>query len=363
MSLSYFEYHQRQMAMKDFGEEGQKRLSASHLLIIGMGGLGHPAVTALALTGIGKITIVDHDIVDGSNLHRQFLFSMEDIGLPKAQVVQREILKKNNFIEIKAIDQKFNFKNGLKLINDVDLVLDCTDNFESKFLIHDLCQIKKKKLIQASIHQEEGHIFYFDFLEEGPCMRCLYPEIVENDCVKNCAMAGVFSYVPMILGNIQGAFAVQSLLSQLKNRSGEQWIFNAKQFESFSLQITKNDNCPFCLGKISLDTLSSFYQNPFFIDCEEANTNSSQYVWVDIRSEEEIKNDKRGKLSDRDIVYLYQEKDLLNHLKQDQIYLFFCESGIRSKKLLSQLLEKNLNNVRGLKYGLKEFSKKIKSMI
>lgn len=351
MTISYNEYYKREISVKDFGSQGLALLKSSHVVIIGAGGLGHPAITALALTGVGKLTIVDHDVVDSTNLHRQFLFSLSDIGLFKSDVCSREILKKNLFVDIKSVPTRFSLKNGLSIIEGADLVLDCSDNFETKFLIHDLCQLKKKKLVQGSIHQHEGHLFYFDFLT-GPCFRCLYPEAIDNNCVQNCAEAGVLSYVPMIFGNFQASLAVQILLGKMNRNSGQQWIFNTTNFDSYYVSIKKKSDCLFCQGQLTENQVKQLHIRQHLITPEEVVPLASQYVWVDIRTREEININPFNALAGIETVNLFENDDLLRNLPNDRQYLFFCESGVRSTRLVNLLLKQNKTNIVGLISGI-----------
>ncbi|HSI71533.1 MAG TPA: ThiF family adenylyltransferase, partial [Fimbriimonas sp.] len=173
-------------------EVDQKRVSQASVLVVGAGGLGCPAILYLAAAGVGRLGIVDGDFVEPSNLHRQPLYRASDVGRPKARLAAERARSLNPFIEVEAISERLSARNA-HLIEPYDIVLDCTDNFATKFLLNDLCVIQGKPLVVVSIHKFEGQLLVV--MPGGPCLRCLWPEAPVDGCVGTCADDGVLGYV------------------------------------------------------------------------------------------------------------------------------------------------------------------------
>ncbi len=203
-------YH-RQTILSQIGEAGQKKLLDSKILIIGAGGLGHPAAQYLAAAGVGRIHIVDGDQVQITNLHRQVLFSESDLGKNKAEILAGKIKGSNPGLQVSHLPFDLDKTKALDLIANFDLVLDCTDNFESKFLISDVCALYDKPMVYGAISQFEGQVGVF-WASKGACYRCMHPELPKSR-IQNCAEAGVVGPVVGILGCMQALEAIKILVS------------------------------------------------------------------------------------------------------------------------------------------------------
>ena len=206
-------FYNRQLNLKEVGKSGQLKLKNSRVLIVGAGGLGHPSAMYLAAAGIGALGILDFDKIEASNLNRQIAFKEKDIGSLKASVLTKSLKEQNPFIEITALCKRIDASNIERILSSYDIVLDCTDNLETKFLLHDFCWLLKKDLFQASIYQYEGQIqsFYYQNNSDLGCLRCLW-ENIPKEKMKNCQEAGIIGSVAGVLGTLQANETIKSIL-------------------------------------------------------------------------------------------------------------------------------------------------------
>jgi molybdopterin/thiamine biosynthesis adenylyltransferase len=241
----------RQIILPEIGQEGQERLRQASVLCIGAGGLGAPVLLYLAAAGIGRIGIVDDDVVDITNLQRQVLFREQDKGELKTQAAKHALMALNSDISIVDFTERFCAANAENLFDSFDIVIDGTDNFASKFLINDACVKFSKPLIYASILGFEAQVSVFSALH-GPCYRCLYPA-PPSDHIPNCAEAGVMGALAGIAGSVQALEAIKILLGYdwcvakgLQSLLGRLWMLDARTMESRVLALSKNPSCPVC---------------------------------------------------------------------------------------------------------------------
>jgi molybdopterin/thiamine biosynthesis adenylyltransferase len=233
--------YSKQIILKQVGILGQKKISLSKVLIVGMGGLGCPVTLYLSNLGIENIGIVDHDKVDFSNLNRQILFSTKDIG--KLKVVQaKKILKKiNKKIKIDIYKKKIVKKNIQNIISKYDIICDCSDNFTTRYLLNDFCLNNKKILISAAISKFEAHIFNFNFSKNVPCYRCFMPELPEEE--NKCDTEGILPTVAGIAGTLQANEVVKTILNKKNELVGKMIVFNTLNLNFRKIELTKNPNC------------------------------------------------------------------------------------------------------------------------
>ncbi len=207
--------YSRQTKLSSFGFAGQENIKSSSALIIGAGGIGCPALQYLAAAGIGTLGIIDNDRVDISNLHRQILFGDADIGQRKVYVAKEKLSKINPHVMVNAIPERFDLTNALNLVSQYDLILDCSDNFETRYLVNDACVIAKKPFIFGAIFGFEGQVAVFNLENQdgqlGPTYRCLFPKPPSVDAIPNCAELGVVGVVPGVIGTLMAAEAIKIL--------------------------------------------------------------------------------------------------------------------------------------------------------
>ena len=220
------EQYRRHLSLQDFGLESQIKLKNSSVLVIGAGGLGCPVLQYLVAAGVGKIGIVDNDVIESSNLQRQILFDHDDIGSPKAKVAAAKLTRLNPFIKINPIIERLKKENAEFLFCGYDLIVDGTDNFSSRYLINDACILFEKPLIHGSIHLFEGMVSVFNF-QGGPTYRCLFPEQPDSSSIPSCAEAGVLGVLPGIIGCMQAMEAIKVITGRGQPLSGKVLSYNS----------------------------------------------------------------------------------------------------------------------------------------
>jgi|TARA_B110000914_G_scaffold134083_1_gene117217 molybdopterin/thiamine biosynthesis adenylyltransferase len=247
MSNKDFLRYSKQIILKQVGILGQKKISSTKVLIVGMGGLGCPVSLYLSNLGISSIGIADHDKVDFSNLNRQILFNTKDVG--KFKVIQaKKILQKiSKKIKINAYKEKIEKINIKNILYKYDIICDCSDNFSTRYLLNDFCLKNKKILISAAISKFEAHIFNFNFSKNIPCYRCFMPEIprIENKCDSE----GILPTVAGIAGTLQANEVVKTILNQKNELVGKMIVFNTLNLNFRKIKLTKNTSCTLACKK------------------------------------------------------------------------------------------------------------------
>jgi molybdopterin/thiamine biosynthesis adenylyltransferase len=243
MKISSKEYQKfsKQIILKKIGVIGQQKLKSAKILVLGMGGLGCPLSIYLASLGIGTIGIVDNDKVELSNLNRQIIYNINDIGKYKVDVAKKKIKLLNKNIIIKSYKVRVNKNNIEKLIKNFDIVCDGTDNFKTRLLVNDHALKQKKILISAAVSGFDGHIFKFNFKKKTPCYRCFLPEIPEQN--NNCESEGVIPTITGIMGTLQANEVVNSILNFNSNMEKKMIVFNSIKMNFRSIHLSINKNC------------------------------------------------------------------------------------------------------------------------
>ncbi len=240
-------YH-RHIIIPEFGIEGQQKLKAARVLVVGTGGLGSPLLLYLAAAGVGTLGIVDFDVVEDSNLHRQVLFTQQDLGMPKVEAAKKRLLALNPHIEVVTYNTRLTSANALEIIRDYDVVADGTDNFPTRYLVNDACVLLGKPNVYASIFQFEGQVSVFNYVDKngevGPNYRCLYPEPPPPGLVPNCAEGGVLGVLPGIIGCLQANEVIKVITGIGEPLSGRLLIFDALKFEVRILKFKRDENNP-----------------------------------------------------------------------------------------------------------------------
>jgi len=321
-SITANDLYQRQITL--MGKEAFEKIRMSKVLVIGAGGLGCPVLQYLASSGIGKIGIVDFDTVGVSNLQRQILFNLNEIGLKKVDVAKEKLKALAPFCEIQTYPLRFDGTNGESIISSYDVILDCTDNFTSKFLIHDFCFKANKVLIQASVYQHEGQLNLFDFRKElGPCLRCLWPNEPQDGCIGTCEQVGVIGPLLGVMGSLQAMETLKVITDQEHMKNGETLFVDLMGHSYETRRFKQLADCSCCIkkeivSKISLEIDLPADLNNFFI--------------LDVRSHTEHKECQIvSSLKSNNTVLHVPMENLPNFLPiQGQKYLTACASGLRS---------------------------------
>ena len=243
MKISSKEYQKfsKQIILKKIGVIGQQKLKSAKVLVLGMGGLGCPLSIYLASLGVGTIGIVDNDKIELSNLNRQIIYNINDIGKYKVDVAKNKIKLINKNIIIKSHKIRVTKTNIEKLIKNFDIVCDGTDNFKTRLLVNDYALKQKKILISAAVSGFDGHIFKFNFKKKTPCYRCFLPEIPEQN--NNCESEGVMPTITGVMGTLQANEVVNSILNFNSNMEKKMIVFNSIKMNFRSIHLSRNKNC------------------------------------------------------------------------------------------------------------------------
>lgn len=250
----HYERYQRHFTLTEVGEEGQERLTRSKVLVIGAGGLGCPVLQYLVGAGVGHIGIVDGDQVSLSNLHRQTIYTSEDVGSDKSTVAGAQLAKLNPMVKISANTEFLNLELALKLFPDFDLIIDGTDNFDSRYLINDAAVITGRPFVSGSVFRHEGQVSVFNY-QEGPTYRCLFPQ--QDRPGFGCAETGVLGPVTGVIGSIMAMEAIKVLLDIPGVLSGQLLILNTLQWTSSQLSFSRKEE-QVALAKTRASHLQSF---------------------------------------------------------------------------------------------------------
>jgi len=326
--------YDRQIKLDEVGFSGQEKLRNASVLIVGVGGLGCPTAQYLAGAGVGKIGLMDHDSVSITNLHRQVLFDEFDVGKSKALVAKEKLQRLNSEIELVALEEALTMENAEKLFNQYDLIIDGTDNFETKYLINDACILTGKPWIYASIYKNEGQLSVFNY-QNGPSYRCLFPKTTRQNV--SCEATGVLGVTPGILGMLQSAEALKIILNAGNVLSGKLKLMNILYGTEQVLNIQKR---PEEIEKVKNEGII-----PVRIACE---LKDPVKTYLDVREAFE-----QPKVNSEKVIHipLGKLKDRLKEIPEMEEVLVFCQTGKRSQEAVEMLQKdfgfRNLKNVEG----------------
>src|SRR5438874_2756989 len=252
--------YSRHLILPEVGLSGQKKICSSSVLCIGAGGLGSPIAMYLAAAGIGKLGILDFDMVDFSNLQRQIIHGTEDVGRPKTQSAKETLNRINPHVEVIIHNARITSENALELIRPYDIVVDGTDNFPTRYLTNDACVLLRKPNVYGSIFRFEGQASVFAPHLGGPCYRCLYPEPPPPGMVPSCAEGGVLGVLPGLIGCIQATAFLQLALGKGTSLTGRLLLFNALDMKFRELKLRRDPECPICGENPSIQHLIDYDQ-------------------------------------------------------------------------------------------------------
>ncbi|HVN88804.1 MAG TPA: molybdopterin-synthase adenylyltransferase MoeB [Candidatus Binataceae bacterium] len=251
--------YSRHFVIPEVGETGQAKLLDSKVLILGTGALGSPSSLYLAAAGVGTIGLVDFDVVDMSNLQRQIIHAVDRVGTLKTESAQIQIKSLNPGIKVIRHDLRLSSENVMDIVKDYDVVVNCGDNFPTRYLINDACVFLKKPLVDGAIFRFEGNATVFYPAAGGPCYRCLYPEPAPPDMAPSCAEAGVLGALPGVIGSIEALEAIKLILGAGKPLVGKMVYFDTLSSDYVRvLKIRKNPNCPVCSDHPTQTTLIDY---------------------------------------------------------------------------------------------------------
>jgi molybdopterin/thiamine biosynthesis adenylyltransferase/rhodanese-related sulfurtransferase len=242
--------YSRQVLIPEIGQEGQRRLLDSRVLLIGAGGLGSPAALYLAAAGVGTLGIVDDDVVDASNLQRQVLHTADRVGMPKTESAELTLTALNPDVRVIRHDERLDAANVERLVADYDVIVDGTDNFETRYLLNDASVAYRKPVVHGSIYRWDGQVTTFVPFE-GPCYRCLYPTQPPEELAPACAVAGVLGVLPGIIGLLQANETVKLLLGVGETLAGRMLLFDAMTTSFDEIRLWRDPACPACGERVA----------------------------------------------------------------------------------------------------------------
>jgi len=251
--------YSRHLILPEVGMEGQQRLKAASVLCIGAGGLGSPLALYLAAAGVGRIGIVDFDVVDVSNLQRQVLHGTSGVGTSKLASARARLEDLNPHIQVDTYEEALSSENALRIFADYDVVIDGTDNFPTRYLVNDACVLLGKPNVYGSIFRFEGQASVFNY-EGGPCYRCLYEEPPPPGLIPSCAEGGVLGILPGIIGVIQATETVKIILGKGTTLSGRLMLYDALEMDFRQLKLRKNPDCVICSDRATQTELIDYVQ-------------------------------------------------------------------------------------------------------
>ena len=319
------------------GQEGQNKLLQAKVLVVGVGGLGCPALQYLVAGGIGTIGIVDFDVVEESNLQRQILFGTSSMGMNKAIAAKNRLEDLNPTIIINAYPEKLSSKNVLKLFNAYDIIVDCTDNFTTRYLINDVSIIANKPVVYGAIYKFEGQVSVFNY-QDGPSYRCLFPIPPNSGSVANCSEVGVLGVLPGITGSMQANEVIKMILGFKDVLSGKLCCYDAKTCQTTTLKIQKSA-LQFDKVLAQKDDFDTYQEAiPCAISIPEISADEvllkNNIQFIDVR---ELHEHPKLNIPNCIQIPLVELEENIDKVDSKKTNIIFCQTGIRSKKAIALL--------------------------
>jgi len=365
--------YSRHLLIPEVGLEGQKKLLASSVLVIGTGGLGSPVALYLAAAGVGRIGLVDFDVVDSSNLQRQVLHGTRGIGTLKVESARARLLDLNPEVQVDIYNEPFTSANAMQIARDYDVLVDGTDNFPTRYLTNDLCVLLGKPNVYGSIYRFDGQASVF-YAKEGPCYRCLFPEPPPPGLVPSCAEGGVLGVLPGTIGTIQATEALKLLLGIGSTLVGRLLLYNALDMTFEYVKLKKNPNCKVCGPHPEVTELID-YDAFCGVPGRDHDDGSAGMEW-DISARElaaRIRDGAKIRLIDvrephersisslpgEELIPLGQLASRLHELDSTQEMVLFCKSGSRSTRALEILVSAGFKRVKNLRGGINAWAREV----
>ena len=365
--------YSRHLLIPEVGLEGQKILKASSVLVIGTGGLGSPVAMYLAAAGVGRIGLVDYDVVESSNLQRQVIHGTARIGDLKVDSARDRMLDINPDIHVEVYNEAFTSENAMRIANGYDLIIDGTDNFPTRYLVNDVCVLLGIPNVYGSIYRFDGQVSVFDGTD-GPCYRCLFPEPPPPGLVPSCAEGGVLGVLPGTIGSLQATEGLKLLLNIGSSLKGRLLLFNALDMTFDFVKLRKNPDCKVCSPNPEITELID-YEEFCGVPAHDHDEGSAGAEWdiearqldelrknganvrlIDVREPHEL---KIAQIEGAELMPLGQLAGRLSELDTAQDLVVFCKSGGRSARALELLVGAGFRKVKNLKGGINAWAREI----
>jgi molybdopterin/thiamine biosynthesis adenylyltransferase/rhodanese-related sulfurtransferase len=362
--------YSRHLIMPEVGMEGQRRLKAAKVLMIGAGGLGSPLGLYLAAAGVGTLGVADFDVVDETNLHRQVLFGRSDVGRPKLDAALARLHEVNPHIQLVPHKLRLDSSNALELFAPYDIVVDGTDNFPTRYLVNDACVLTGKPNVYGSIFRFEGQVSIF-WGARGPCYRCLFPEPPPPGLVPSCAEGGVLGVLPGIIGSLQANEVIKLIVGAGDPMIGRLLLFDALKMKFRELKLRKDPNCPICSEHPTQRELIDYAEfcgipaedenvaNEFDIQVDELKRwrdEGRDLTLLDVRTPQEW---QIARIEGAKLIPLQDLPDRLGELDSAANLVVFCHHGPRSTQAVRFLRQIGFARARNLAGGIEAWSRDI----
>jgi sulfur-carrier protein adenylyltransferase/sulfurtransferase len=364
--------YSRHLLIPEVGLGGQRKLKGSSALIIGTGGLGSPVALYLAAAGVGRIGLVDYDVVDSSNLQRQIIHGTDTIGKLKVESARDRMLDLNPDIEVEVYNEPFTSENAMRIAADYDILIDGTDNFPTRYLTNDVSVFLGKPNVYGSIFRFDGQASVF-YAKEGPCYRCLFPEPPPPGLVPSCAEGGVLGVLPGTIGTIQATEALKVLLGIGSPLTGKLLLYNALDMSFDFVKLKKNPNCRVCGPNADITELID-YEQFCGVPGHDHDEGSAGEKWditapelserlqhnhlklLDVREPHEL---QISALPNAVNIPLGGLAAHLSELDSAEDMVIFCKSGTRSTRALELLVSAGFKKVKNLKGGINAWAQEV----
>jgi adenylyltransferase/sulfurtransferase len=365
--------YSRHLLIPEVGLEGQRKLKAASILVIGTGGLGSPVSLYLAAAGVGHIGLVDYDVVDASNLQRQVIHGTASVGELKVESARRRLLDLNPGIEVEIYNEPFTSENAMRIAADYDVIIDGTDNFPTRYLSNDVCVLLGKPNVYGSIFRFEGQASVFD-ARRGPCYRCLFPEPPPPGMVPSCAEGGVLGVLPGTIGTIQATEALKLVLGIGEPLIGRLLLYNALDMSFDFVNLKKNPKCKVCSPNPEITHLID-YEAFCGVPGHDHEEGSAGKEWdisatelaqklrsgerlrlIDVREPHEL---EISQIPGAQLIPLGQLAAHLSELDSAEEIVLFCKAGTRSARALEVLLSAGFRKVKNLKGGINAWAREV----
>ncbi len=366
--------YNRHLILPEVGMAGQKKLKAASVLLVGAGGLGSPLAMYLAAAGVGRLGLVDFDVVDASNLQRQILHGTQDVGRKKLDSARDRLREINPHVQVDLHEVRLTSDNALDLIAEYDIVADGTDNFPTRYLVNDACVLTGRPNVYASIFRFEGQVSVFG-LEDGPCYRCVYPEPPPPGLVPSCAEGGVLGVLPGLVGTLQATEVLKLILGVGEPLKGRLLLIDTLGMQFRTLKVRKDPDCPVCGHHPTITTLIDYEQfcgipsptTPAMTETTpaisvrefyERRTRGDDLFVLDVRKPFEAQIADIG--SDQ-LIPVEELPDRLAEVRarKDQDLVVFCRSGARSARATNLLRAAGFTKAVNLTGGILAWSEEI----
>jgi molybdopterin/thiamine biosynthesis adenylyltransferase/rhodanese-related sulfurtransferase len=363
----------RHLIMPEVTMEGQQKLKAARVIVIGTGGLGAPILAYLAAAGVGKIGVVDFDTVDVSNLHRQIIHKSNNVGKLKTQSAVEMMREINPLIEIETYDTSLRSDNALEMLRDYDIVIDGTDNFPTRYLVNDACALLDKPNVYGSIFRFEGQATVF-WASRGPCYRCLFPEPPEAGTVPSCAEGGVLGVLPGVVGTIQATEAVKLIIGQGDPLIGRLLLFDALKMKFKELKLRKDPKCPLCgpaptvtelidyqffCGETPAQKKATFVEEIDVEDVKAAIDADRVPAEIDLLDIREPFEAKIAQIPHSRLIPLSEFSAKMHELDSAREIWLYCKDGARSGKAWNLLHDAGFRKIKNVAGGIDSWSEDI----